>query len=306
MLQWGGDGSGGIAMYFSWILFTTDAKGNIIINNYLAAMTISGLGGPFGPLIVIHDFPQIDNLIGFGYLAATPDGTVIYTGNTAGPYVASGVPLMGLENQNYLIVHHGGLKNFTPAGFSEARLVSSDTFGSNNGYLQHSVVWQATRGVVSGPTEQGLVYDDKTKRLYAMTVSERHPRTVLEIALPGDSSDQASLFYNQGIVNLTWSYDFGPTWSRPIPLRDSKVGQAAVITLNVDHTSGNLAFGWYDPREDPERQQEVKWYGGVMAPPKDTCQRPNIETPRKTQNLRLALNDNIPRRLRRHAHEDDE
>jgi len=96
-----------------------------------------------------------------------------------------------------------------------------------------------------------------------------NPRTVTEIELPGDSSDQASLYYNQGILNLTWSYDFGQTWSQPVPIRDSKIGQAGIATLNVDSTTGNIAVGWYDPREDAKNQQEIKWYATVLAPPAD-------------------------------------
>jgi hypothetical protein len=270
MMHWGGDGNGGIAMYFDWMLYDFDENGNSIFFNYLAALPVKGLGGPFGPIQIIHDFPQIDGLIGFGEITATPDGTVVYAASdSSGPRSGFGPPLKGLENHTYLIVHKGGLNNFTPAGFSEPRLQSYNTIGMNNSSAQHSVVWQATRGILPSVGTQGLDYDPKTGRLYSLTLSERHPRTVTEIALPGDSSDQASLYFNQGIMNLSWSYDFGKTWSKPIPIRDSRIGQAGICTLNVDRTTGNIACGWYDPREDAKNQQQIKWFATVLAPPKD-------------------------------------
>lgn len=274
MLHWGGDGNGGIAMYFSWIFIDFDGSGNFIYPTYLAAMPVSGLGS-YGPIQVINNFPQIDNFLAVGEIMATPDGTVIFGAADAGSGFygeqGEGLPIfIGVENHKWVIVHEGGLNNFTPEGFSEPRLVNFDTYGQSAVDSDHLVVWQANRGVNSGGVGgQGLAYDAKRGRLYALILSELNPRTVTEIALPGDSSDQASLNYNQGIMNLIWSYDFGQTWSDPIPLRDSKVGQVGDATIQVDPTTGNISVGWYDPREDAKNQQQIKWYATVLAPPAD-------------------------------------
>lgn len=260
MLHWGGDGNGGIAMYFSWMNILDDTNGNIAYANYMAAIPVSGLG-TYGPIQVINNFPQIDNFILFGEIIATPDGRVVYASNDA--LAGFGVPANGIESHAYLIVHEGGLNNFRPEGFSEPRLVDYNTIGeTDNG--QHNVMWQTPRGILYSVGTQGLAYDANLGRLYALHLSERNPRTVAS-----DGSTPASLEYNQGIMNLTWSYDFGKTWSKPVPIRDSKIGQAGICTLNVDSTTGNIACGWYDPREDAKNQQEIKWYATVLAPPPD-------------------------------------
>lgn len=263
MLSEGGDGSGGKAMYFTWVFYDEDIQGNAVFKTYMAAFTVGGLGGPFGVPTVINNFPQLDNFISFGNLIATNDGTVIFAApDSLGSYGGFGVPWVGLENHNYLTVHQGGLNNFTPEGFSELRLIEYDTIGFNNDAAQHNVVWQRPRGILSSVQTQGLGYDEISGRLYALVLSEVKPQVVTD-------DSPASLHYNKGIMNLIWSTNLGKTWSEPIPIRDSDVGQAGVCSVNIDRTTGNLVFGWYDPREDPEDQQEIKWWATIIAPPKD-------------------------------------
>lgn len=261
MLHWGGDGNGGYAMYFDWNLYDYDGEGNTIYPQYMAYIPVNGLGS-YGSIQVINNFPQLDNFLSFGEIIATPDGRVVFGSNDIN-FAGFGVPANGLESHAYLVVHEGGINNFTPEGFSEPRLVDFNTIGeTDNG--QHNVVWQTPRGILYSVGTQGLAYDTNLGRLYALTLSELNPRTVAS-----DGSTPASLDYNQGVMNLTWSYDFGKTWSKPVPIRDSKIGQAGICTLNVDQTTGNIACGWYDPREDAENQQEIKWYATVLAPPED-------------------------------------
>ncbi len=301
MLHWGGDGNDGIAMYFSWSFIDNDESGAFIYSNYMAAIPVNeppySDANPVaaGPIQVIGGdsitynapiftgpgipqtsppFEQINNFLAFGEIFATPDGMVIFGASDAGGGVfgeqGEGLPIyIGGENHEWVIVHEGGLNNFTTSGFSELRLVNFDTYGQSATNSNHNVIWQANRGLGGGVGVQGLAYDAKLGRLYALTVSEMNPRTVNTIDLPGDSSDQASLDYNQGIMNLIWSYNFGQTWSRPVPIRDSIIGQVGCANINVDPTTGNIAVGWYDPRQDPIDQQEVKWFATVLAPPAD-------------------------------------
>lgn len=262
MLDEGGDGNGGKAMYFSWVYATDTTQGNVTFLNYMAAIPVTGLGS-FGAPVVINDFPQLDNFLSFGNIIATNNGTVFFAApDSLGTYGGFGPPLIGLENHNYLIFHEGGLNNFTPEGFSERRLIEYDTIGFNDDSAQHNVIWQTPRGILSSVQTQGLAYDEVRGRLYALVLSEKKPINVQDPA-------QANEHFNKGIMNLVWSYNNGQTWTDPIPIRDTDIGQAGICTLNLDPTTGNLVFGWYDPREDPEQQQEIKWYATIIPPPKD-------------------------------------
>src|SRR5205823_5758631 len=52
MLHWGGDGNGGVAMYFDWAFIDLDGSGNFVFSTYMAAIPVSGLG-TYGPIQVI-------------------------------------------------------------------------------------------------------------------------------------------------------------------------------------------------------------------------------------------------------------
>lgn len=263
MLHWGGDGSGGMAMYFSWTFHDVDGSGNAIFRNYLAAIPVDGLGGPFGPITVINNFPQLDGFVAFGEIMATPDGTLVYAAPDVGPHSGFGVPPNGLEAHSYLSVALSGLNSFTPAGFSAPRLVDYTTIGMNNAVRQHNVSWQIPNGIVPSIGNQGLAFDPNSGRLYALSLTELNPQTVTD-------PNQACKSNNMAELNLRWTTDFGQTWSEVVPIRDCTLGQVGIANINVDPKTSNIAVGWYDPRGDAKNQQMIRWYGTVLYPPDGT------------------------------------
>ncbi|MBS0638040.1 MAG: hypothetical protein JSS12_11065 [Verrucomicrobia bacterium] len=259
-LHWGGDGLGGVAMYFSWTFRDVNSSNEAIFSNYIAAIPVNGLGS-FGSITVLNNFPQLDGIVAFGEIMATPDAYVVYAASDVAERSGFGVTPNGLEAHTSLSVLTGGYGNFEADNFSDLRLIDYTTIGMNNSVDQHNVIWQATEGIRPSIGTQGLAYDPNSGRLYALSETESNPQTI------ADSSAEASKHYNKGQLNLRWSTDFGQTWSEVIPIRDCEIGQTGDCSLTVDPKTGNIAAGWYDPRDDAKDQQKIRWYSTVLFKP---------------------------------------
>lgn len=76
-------------------------------------------------------------------------------------------------------------------------------------------------------------YDEKRKVLYTLITEQ-----------PNALSQDMYLF-------LIMSFDLGRTWSPRIPVSDSNINNRGFPSLAYDSESGDLVFGWYDARNDP-------------------------------------------------------
>ena len=116
-----------------------------------------------------------------------------------------------------------------PLGFTAARAI-----GSTNVQQFDPILPQRSRTV---DAETGLAWDTNQSsphfgRLYLMWTDEQ----------PNGSSDTD--------VWLRSSDDAGVTWSSPVRVNDVTTNAQFLPRIALDPTTGNLAFGWHDARND--------------------------------------------------------
>ena len=116
-----------------------------------------------------------------------------------------------------------------PLGFSAARAI-----GSTNVQQFDPILPQRSRTV---DAESGLAWDTNQSsphfgRLYLVWTDEQ----------PNESSDTD--------VWLRSSDDAGVTWSAPVRVNDVTTNAQFLPRIALDPTTGNLAFGWHDARND--------------------------------------------------------
>ncbi len=116
-----------------------------------------------------------------------------------------------------------------PLGFSPAKAI-----GTTNVQQFDPILPQRSRTV---DAESGLAWDTNQSsphfgRLYLMWTDEQ----------PNKSSDTD--------VWLRSSDDAGVTWSTPVRVNDVTTNAQFLPRIALDPTTGNLAFGWHDARND--------------------------------------------------------
>lgn len=93
---------------------------------------------------------------------------------------------------------------------------------------------------------QTIIYDNKRQALYAL-VGAQSP----------DYSQNMKIYF---II----SRDNGETWSYPIDINSSNFANRGFQTMALDEKNGNLAFGWYDGRNDPTFMS-MEYFGAMLS-----------------------------------------
>ena len=195
-----------------WVSWTA-FNGNIQASG--AAITGLGQVGPFSPVQGISGANRAGD---YGDTAVGPDGQVfiVYQNPTGGEGPAT---IFGALDPDGL----------GPQGFGPAQVLQTTNVGGFD-YIPA----QSGRSI---DAEAGLAWDRTggahNGRLYFVYVSEE----------PQESNDTD--------INVAYSDDNGATWSAPVRVNDDTGTNSQFNPkIAIDGTTGRIALGWYDARND--------------------------------------------------------
>ena len=199
---------------------------------------INGLG-QFGDIQGPVPLSQFWNLVQTGIPAASADGKVWLYGEISGlgpGFIPS--PMAGIYSNRIA---------YKSPGQIDANWVGPWGICKSN-YLNSLIVYpqydsQPYFGYFI--TQKNIIYDDKRKLLYITTFGNTP-----------SFSQNISLY-------LIMSGNNGQTWADPIKISNVSTGNRGFTSMALDPVTGDLAFGWYDARND-ETNQYIEYYGCVI------------------------------------------
>ena len=92
---------------------------------------------------------------------------------------------------------------------------------------------------------KSILFDDSRQALYAMVAAQS----------PNTSQDMN--------ISFLISRDNGMTWSAPIEINNTDFANRGMQSMAVDTVTGNLIFGWYDGRNDPN-YQKIEYMAAII------------------------------------------
>ena len=258
----GGDGSGNYGMWFVTDYFLN----GIDVVPVVGFIPITGLG-TYGAVNIVYLYSLV-NTEYIPNITAASDGRV-------------------------WIESYTNMPSFLPA--SVVRFKSPGPLDSN-----YAGTWQATISLQDAgygiPTydsfpgfgyfnsAQTIIYDETKQALYALFAS-----------LEPDNSQNTRVY-------LVISRNNGQTWSNPLYISNSNAGNRGFPSMALDTVTGDLAFGWYDGRNDPTFKR-MEYFGAVIPAKtltelvdKIPLSDPQYTLPPPTISAVTSINTNIKKR----------
>ena len=93
-----------------------------------------------------------------------------------------------------------------------------------------------------------IIYDDKRKALYSL----------IQQQFPQISGTQTVVLW------LSISRNNGQTWSDPVNVNNSNIGNRFFASMALDVVAGNLLFGFYDGRNDPTNLHNLDYFAAIL------------------------------------------
>lgn len=234
----GGDGQGN---YGIWI--HTDYASAMTLDN-IAMVTfvpILGLGSINLAGVTSANLPQFLNNLSVCSLTASAEGRLWLTGWTAGfgptffPAPMTTVTSMrtvfkspGPINSNYVGPWDFNIANYADYILFSGQDNSQPIFAYFNSF-------------------RTAVYDDKRQALYQTSIGH----------FP-DQGQNMRLYF-------AISRNNGQTWSQPIDISNSDLGNRGFQSIALDPISGNLIISWYDGRNGGPEFARVEYFGAVIT-----------------------------------------
>jgi len=237
----GGNGEGQYGLIFSVDLFPERTNGSLVVG-FIPIFGLGSFGTPATPIFL----NQFDNNILTSSITASKDGRIWILGAERNKRAAMPNPgtiistirrifkSPGALDQNYAGPWDYAYLNLLNYNFIVTDELSEPTLG----YLYHS--------------PQSNLYDDKRKALYNI-ISAQNP----------DFSQNMRFYFSVSRNN-------GQTFSNPINISNSNMGNRGFQSMALDPVKGDLYFGWYDGRNDPSNQS-IEYFGAVI-PAKELTQ----------------------------------
>jgi len=231
----GGDGQGNYGVYIIIDYFPNDA---IDSNGFpvIGFIPITGLG-KWGTAKQTF-LPHLLNNIFTASITASIDGRVWTYGSMAGLSPAA-FPFPGTSINNTRLV----FKSPGPLDSNYVGPWSVITFNAMSESL-YIPTWSSQPVFGMFQTVQNNIYDDKRKALYVLL----NARTEI---------DSNSMIY------FLISRNNGQSWSNPIELSNTFIGNRGFPSMSLDVVTGNLVIGWYDGRKYANRTG-LNYYGAVI------------------------------------------
>lgn len=248
----GPDGTGNPNKLALWFNYDDASFSALGVFPTIGFVPVTGLGA-YGSPVFFNDFTEIpsgDQQIGLSELIVNPVTGAVYWFST------SVNDFTGANNTNSdamrisLWVNPSGTVGYNPASFLPRRDIQINNMGISPGGLitTRLAPWAPLRGV----GEKGVAvagYDASKGRLWFCGI------------------DMRPALSNQNVVVLAYSDDEGKTWSNQWLVNEDQCVFVGMPTIAVEKNTGIMAVGWYDPRQDPKKQQSVGYFGTVIPAP---------------------------------------
>ena len=233
----GGDGFGNYGLWFR-----VDYGSLITGDTYfdVGFIPITGLGQYNASAVNFTELKAFTNNLQAGSITASAYGHVWIFGYTTGFGPATmAAPMSSITSSRLTFKSPGpidsnyaGPWDFNIANYTDILLLSgTDSSYPTDGYIN---------------TVQTNIYDDARQALYQVSIGHAP-----------DLGQNIRLYF-------AISRDNGQTWSQPIDVSNTDVGNRGFPTIALDTKRGDLYFGWYDNRAKPETGN-VNYYGAVIS-----------------------------------------
>lgn len=231
----GGDGDGNYGLIFTTDFFPEGVDGSPVVG-FIPILSLGSFGSPSIPIFLNH----FKNNILISSLTASQDGRIWWLGAPQG--LAPGTlpnPGTMISTIRMLFKSPGSLaQNYAgPWDYAYLNLLNFFFAAPNErtepifGYIYQS--------------PQSNIYDDKRQALYNI-ISAQNP----------DFSQNMHFYFSI-------SRDNGQTWSNSINISNTNKGNRGFQSMALDTVKGDLYFGWYDGRNDPNNQS-IEYFGAVI------------------------------------------
>ena len=232
----GGDGLGNYGLWFR-VDYGTVETGDQYFD--VGFFPITGLGQYNATAATFAQLKAFTNNLQASSITASADGRMWIFGSTTGfgpslmaaPMSSITSSRLTFKSPGPIDSNYAGPWDFNIANYADDILNSgADSSYPTTGYFK---------------TVQSNIYDDKRQALYQTSIGHA----------PDQSQDMRLYF--------AISRDNGQTWSQPIDISNTDVGNRGFITIALDTKCGDLYFGWYDGRDDPTFKS-INYYGTVI------------------------------------------
>ena len=233
----GGDGLGNYGLWFRVDYETTETGDGYFDVGFFP---ITGLGKYDASVATFAQLKAFTNNLYIGSITASMDGRVWIFGYTtgfgpsymAGPMSSITSMRMTFKSPGVIDSNYAGPWDFNIANYTDMILESNqDLSFSGFGYFN---------------SVQTNIYDDARQALYQTSIGHAP-----------DLGQNMRLYF-------AISRDNGQTWSQPIDISNSDIGNRGFQSMALDVAKGDLYFGWYDGRENPEAG-DINYYGAVIT-----------------------------------------
>ena len=233
----GGDGLGNYGLWFR-VDEGTPQTGDQFFD--VGFIPITGLGQYNASATTFARLQNFLNNLQIGSITASADGRMWIFGYTTGfgpsfqPAPMSSIVSMRMtfKSPGPVDSNYAGPWDFNIANYADTILLSGqDLSYPDRGYFN---------------SVQTNIYDDRRQALYQTSI--------------GHAPDlgQSMRYY------FAISRDNGQTWSQPIDISNSDIGNRGFQSMTLDVEKGDLYFGWYDDRENPA-SGDLNYYSAVIT-----------------------------------------
>ena len=232
----GGDGLGNYGLWFRTDYGTPETGDQYFDVGFIP---ITGLGQYDASATTFAELKAFTNNLQIGSITASSDGRMWIFGYTTGfgpslmaaPMSSITSMRMTFKSPGAIDSNYAGPWDFNIANYADAILLSGQDLSYPGNSYFNSV--------------QTNIYDDKRQALYQTSIGHAP-----------DLGQDMRLYF-------AISRDNGQTWSQPIDISNSDIGNRGFQSMALDVEKGDLYFGWYDGRHNPDAG-DLNYYGTVI------------------------------------------
>jgi hypothetical protein len=208
---------------------------------FITFIPVTGLGADKVGTPQNSFLPQFLNNATGNSITASDDGKVFTLGD--GEEVTFAYPGTAILDNRMLYKSPGPIDS-NWAGPWDNRITNNIAQGYSGDGPTNQYLSQPLFGMFN--SIQTNIYDDRRKALYSFTNG---------LYLYNSQNDRL-LFYI--------SRNNGQTFSNPIDISNTDIANRGFQSMALDPVTGDLAFGWYDGRNDPTTFTNLQYFGAVL------------------------------------------
>jgi hypothetical protein len=212
---------------------------------------ITGPGVNYGLAVVVNSFTNIPTGpggIGQSEIFVNPGTGAVYFCSSNLNDFSGATNTLSDAALDSLWVNPTGTVGYNGNSFLPRRDIMISNLNDNVGGGGHTEPWTPNKGSINRGT-RCFGFDLKRNRLYFC------------------GNDMRPNLSYHNVILIAYSDNEGETWSNQYIINDVQTVSAGMPSISVEQNTGILATSWYDPRNDPVKQQFVDYYGAIFKAP---------------------------------------